>query len=676
MVQLGDKLWTPSDERIQASQIYTFARKVERQVGHLMPGYEALHRWSVQNTGPFWSHVASFTGVRWLKEPKTPWIPPKVAGSIRGSQWFVGGRLNYAHNLLPQPGPKVSLVAVAEGRAGSREVTAFELWQSVALCARQLRSRGVQKGDRVAGVLINGVEAIVAMLATSSIGAVWASCSPDFGQQAIVDRLGQIAPRVVFYTPRYVYGGKAIECRGAVEAAIEQIASKPLRVAVDHLASGDAEDSNSDLSWGKFLAQDPLGVKEPLPIAFEPCEFADPLFILFSSGTTGVPKCIVHGVGGTLLQHKKELVLHTDLRPEDRLFFFTTCGWMMWNWMVSGLSVGASLVLFDGAPHVPSPEALWGWVDDLKVTSFGTSPKFLATCASAGISPKAHRKFEPLKTVLSTGSPLLPEQFSWVYQNIKSDLHLSSISGGTDIVSCFMLGVPYEPVFAGEIQRPGLGMAVEAWDANGIQVRKSEKGELVCTRPFVSMPVGFWNDPDGAKYRAAYFDYFQTQGVEGRAEVWRHGDFIAITDHGGIVVYGRSDATLNPGGVRIGTSELYRIVEGQSDVLDSVAIGDPMPDGDVRVVLFVRSRLASTWDESAGERIKKAIRSDLSPRHVPALILAVDDIPYTRSGKKVELAVLAAFLNQPVTNLQAIANPECLESFRQLGLRHRGGPGG
>ena len=638
-----------------------------------MPGYEALHRWSVQNTGPFWSHVAAFTGVKWLKEPATSWIPPRVPGSIRGSQWFVGGRLNFAHNLLPAAGSKAALVAIAEGLSGSRTVTTLELWQSVALCAKQLRAVGVVKGDRVAGVLINGVEAIVAMLATASIGAVWASCSPDFGQQAILDRLGQIAPKVVFYTPCYVYGGKAINCRAAVEGAIEQIPSRPLQVAVDHLG-GEAPTGGDGLSeWGGFLGQDPLAVKEPMKIPFEPCDFSDPLFILFSSGTTGVPKCIVHGVGGTLLQHKKELVFHTDLRPDDRLFYFTTCGWMMWNWMVSGLSVGASLVWYDGAPQLPSPEALWERVHELNVTAFGTSPKFLSTCASAGISPKSRWSFDQLKTVLSTGSPLLPEQFGWVYQNVKDDLHLSSISGGTDIVSCFMLGVPYEPVFAGEIQRPGLGMAVESWDSNGVQVRKGEKGELVCTRPFVSMPVAFWNDADGAKYRAAYFDFFQTQGDQSNSEVWRHGDFIAFTDHGGIVVYGRSDATLNPGGVRIGTAELYRVVESQSEVQDSVAIGEPMADGDVRVVLFVRPKDGIKWDDEAGEKIKKAIRAALSPRHVPALILPVDDIPYTRSGKKVELAVLASFLNQTVSNLQAIANPECLESFCRLGLQHRGG---
>jgi acetoacetyl-CoA synthetase len=503
----------------------------------------------------------------------------------------------------------------------------------VARIAAGLRELGVKPGDRVAGVLANTTEAIIAMLATTSLGAVWSSCSPDFGPSGIRDRLQQISPKVVFTTRYYFYHGKRIEAESGTRKAVEHLGAPVL--TVDHVTHED--------DWKSF------GRREA-KVNFAEQNFDDPLYIMFSSGTTGVPKCIVHGVGRTLLQHKKELIVHSDVKAGDRLLYFTTCGWMMWNWMVSTLSCGASLVLFDGSPSHPDVSLLWNICEKEQVTHFGTSPKFLSACLSGNL--RLTQNLKSIRTILSTGSPLLEHQGAWVYQNLK-DVHLASISGGTDILSCFMLGNPNDPVYGGEIQVPGLGMAVESWNENGEEV-VGEKGELVCTKPFVSMPISFWNDDDGEKYRKAYFDKFP--------DVWCHGDFVEITERGTIVVFGRSDATLNPGGVRIGTAEIYRQVEQVSGVVDSLAISQVWDD-DVRMVLFVKLSPTVAFSSELEQQIKNTLRRELTPRHVPQVILAVQDLPYTRSGKKMELAVAQIIRGEEVPNKLALANPECLAEF-------------
>lgn len=667
-------LWMPTADRVKTSAMQAFLQTVAG-ADNPCRNYDELHRWSVAKPEAFWQSLQEFLRIKWTTKPDAVWDRPDGT-KLLGVKWFPGATLNYAENLLGAPDVRPALASMVEGRGTVDLWNRRQLWDGVALAAEGLRLAGVGKGDRVAGVLSNTPEALVAMLATASLGAVWCSSSPDFGVQAVLDRLAQVAPKVLFYTSHYVYAGKLTDCTGTLKACIQGLSGLKLVVVVNHLGDSEPQQHLKELeagktssmivSWMNFLGKDPQipAAEGPRTLAFAPCGFSDPLFILFSSGTTGVPKCIVHGVGGTLLQHKKELALHTDIKAGDRLLYFTTCGWMMWNWMASALTLGSELVLYDGAPNFPSPRVLWEIVERERVTAFGTSPKFLSTCMTAGLRPIADHQLSALKTLLSTGSPLLCEHFEWVYTNVKQDVHLASISGGTDIVSCFMLGVPTEPVFSGEIQRPGLGMAVEAWTEQGACAKVMEKGELVCTLPFVSMPVGFWNDPDGAKYRQAYFEYFPGHA---RGEVWRHGDFVAFSPTGGIVVYGRSDATLNPGGVRIGTAELYRVVEGYPGALDSVAVGAPIAEGDVEVVLFLRMATSVTLDDSLRTELKKYIRSKLSPRHVPAKIFQVADIPYTRSGKKMELAVLNAYLGKPVPSRTSVANPECLLEFETLG---------
>jgi acetoacetyl-CoA synthetase len=511
----------------------------------------------------------------------------------------------------------------------------------------------------VAGVLANSIEAIVAMLATASIGAIWSSCSPDFGAAGITDRLSQVEPKVVFFTSGYRYNGKWFDCRKTIDQCLGLLPTVTRKILVGH-GIKDATGNFAEGDWDSFLKLGGLDPKKskPLSIEFVATSFDHPLYIMFSSGTTGIPKCIVHGAGGTLLQHKKELILHTDVKADDKLMFFTTCGWMMWNWMVSTLSTGASIVIFDGSPSFPDLSALWKIVDDEGVTIFGTSPKFIQACINAEFRPNSVFSFNQLKTILSTGSPLLPEHFEWVYDCIKSDLHLASISGGTDIISCFVLGNPLIPVRVGEIQSPGLGMAIDAWDESGKSVSQ-EKAELVCTKPFVSMPVQFWNDPTGDAYTAAYFRHF-TDPV-----VWWHGDFIEKTPHGGVIIHGRSDATLNPGGVRIGTAEIYRQVDTMAEIDDSLAIGHRV-DGDVEIILFVKLATGYELDEALSRRIRDGIRRNLTQRHVPARIIPVRDIPYTRSGKKVELAVTKAIHGETIANISALANPAALDEYREI----------
>jgi len=602
--------------------------------------YGELHAWSCEHAEDFWSLLWEFCEVQGRRDG-----PSLVdGGRMPGARWFPQARLNFAQNLLRRRDQGDAIVFWGEERI-RRRLSHRNLYDLVSRTAQALADMGVKKGDRVAGYLPNLPESTAAMLATASLGAIWSSCSPDFGVQGVLDRFGQIEPKVLFCADAYLYGGKEFDSQEKAQAALEKLPSVEECVVIDYLGRPAAAGTPLDEFIEPFEAQD---------IGFEQVEFNHPLYIVYSSGTTGVPKCIVHGTGGTLLQHLKEHRLHSDVKPGDRLFYFTTLGWMMWNWLVSGLASGATLLLYDGSPFLGKGKILFDMADEEAMTHLGTSAKFIDALAKAGLRPRETHRLEKLRTVLSTGSPLAPEGFDYVYSQVKSDVCLSSISGGTDIVSCFALGNPMGPVWRGEIQAKGLGMAVEVFDERGNPVT-GEKGELVCTRPFPCMPVGFWNDPDGAKYRAAYFEKYPG--------VWRHGDWCEITAHGGIVIYGRSDAVLNPGGVRIGTAEIYRQVESLDEVVESLVIGQDW-QGDVRVVLFVKLREGLALSADVGSKIKRRIRENTTPRHVPAKILQVTDIPRTKSGKIVELAVRETVHGRPVKNAEALANPEALEQFR------------
>ncbi len=653
-------LWTPSAaDRAQAELTRFRARLRERhpEAGDLS-AYADLHRWTVAHPEAFWSEVWRFGGVVAAERPgKEPWDAVLVGGDRmapptpgEGPRWFTGARLNYAENLLRRRDGADAIVSWDE--RGRRRVLSFaELHTEVAGIAGALRRLGVVAGDRVAGFVPNGAEAIIAMLAAASLGAIWSSCSPDFGAKGVLDRFGQIRPKVLFACDGYRYAGKRIDLRDRVREVVESLPELVAVIGVPWLMDHpDWSAVPRALSWADFAAR---GAGEPL--RFERLPFDHPLYILYSSGTTGFPKCIVHSAGGTLLQHLKELILHSDLKADDRIFYFTTCGWMMWNWLVSSLAVGATVVLYDGAPLAPEPGILWRLAAEERLTVFGTSAKYLALSEKEGLRP-ATRDLRPLKAILSTGSPLAPASYDWVYRAVKPDVRLSSISGGTDIVSCFALGDPTGAVHRGELQCLGLGMAVEVWDRDGHAV-VGEQGELVCTKPFPAMPVAFWDDPDGSKYRAAYFEFWPG--------VWRHGDWAEITERGGLVIYGRSDATLNPGGVRIGTAEIYRQVEQEEEVVESLVIGQSWGD-DVRIVLFVRLRAGLTLDEGLRDRLKKRIREHTSPHHVPRKILQVADIPRTLSGKIVELAVREVIHGRPVQNVDALANPQALDLYRDL----------
>jgi acetoacetyl-CoA synthetase len=620
-------LWTPDPAAAALSGMARFMARAGKR------DWAELHRWSIDESPEFWNLVWEFCEVR--GEKKSPVL---VDGDrMPGARWFPNARLNFAENLLRRRGDADAIVFWGEDRI-KRRLTHEELFSLVGRIARALEENGVSRGDRVAGYLPNLPESVAAMLAASSLGAIWSSCSPDFGVQGVLDRFGQIAPKVLFCADRYYYGGKEFDLR----AKNAEIAS---RLPSVH--------KTIEISYHEGLA-DALRAAPPGELAFEPVAFDHPLYILYSSGTTGAPKCIVHGTGGTLLQHLKEHQLHSDVRPGDRLFYFTTLGWMMWNWLASGLASGATLLLYDGSPFLGRGKVVFDLAEAERMTHLGTSAKFIDSLAKVGLRPRETHRLDALRAVLSTGSPLVPEGFDYVYENVKPDVCLASISGGTDIVSCFVLGNPMLPVWRGEIQCKGLGMAVEVFDENGRSLA-GEKGELVCTRPFPSMPVGFWNDPDGAKYRAAYFERYPN--------VWRHGDWCEETAHGGLVIYGRSDAVLNPGGVRIGTAEIYRQVEQLEEVIESLVIGQDW-QGDVRVVLFVKLKEDLQLDEALVNRIKKRIRDSTTPRHVPAKIVQVADIPRTKSGKIVELAVRDVVHGRPVKNVEALANPEALAQFQ------------
>ncbi|MFC6447276.1 acetoacetate--CoA ligase [Shinella zoogloeoides] len=639
-------LWTPSAEILEKSPMALFMKAASGRAGRTLAGYDDLHAWSVEDRAGFWTMVWDECGAIGEKGA----VALENGERMLEARFFPEGRLNFAENLLRKTGSGDAIVFRGEDKVSYRW-SWDDLRDRVSKLQQAFSAMGIGEGDRVAAMMPNMPETIACMLAAASLGAIWSSCSPDFGEQGVLDRFGQIEPKLFITCDAYWYAGKLQDVSAKVKAVAGRLGAP---VVVVHYA-GDAEALAAALPDGRTL-DTLLAAHEAKPLAFAQLPFRHPLYILFSSGTTGVPKCIVHSAGGTLLQHLKEHNLHCGLVEGERLFYFTTCGWMMWNWLVSGLAVGATLCLFDGSPFHPDGNVLFDYAQAERFAVFGTSAKYIDAVRKGGFTPRTTHDLSSLRLLTSTGSPLSPEGFSFVYEGIKPDVQLASISGGTDIVSCFVLGVPLRPVWRGEIQGPGLGLAMDVWDEDGRPVR-GEKGELVCTKAFPSMPVMFWNDPDGAKYRAAYFERFDN--------IWCHGDFAEWTRHDGIIIHGRSDATLNPGGVRIGTAEIYNQVEQLEEVAEALCIGQDWDD-DVRVVLFVRLAPGKVLDEALEKTIRTKIRTGASPRHVPAKIVQVADIPRTKSGKIVELAVREVVHGRPVKNKEALANPEALELFAGL----------
>ncbi|WP_165801418.1 acetoacetate--CoA ligase [Kaistia algarum] len=641
-------LWTPSEERMRRHPMTRFRAAAATRAGRALPDHDALHAWSIEDRAAFWDLVWDFCGVSGDKGERR-----LVAGDqMPGARFFPDAKLNFAANLLRRHGTDDALVFWGEDRV-RRRLSWNELHDLVSRLQQWLRASGVEPGDRVAAMMPNRPETIALMLATASIGAVFSSCSPDFGPRGVLDRFGQIEPKVFVACDGYYYAGKTIDLAPKLAEIVPQLPTAAQVLIVPYIGTADAVAAGLPHAVTFRVALEPYLAK---PVETVSMPFSHPLYIMFSSGTTGVPKCIVHSAGGTLLQHLKEIHLHCGIGEGDRLFYFTTCGWMMWNWLASGLATGATLLLYDGSPFHPSGNILFDYADAERMTLFGTSAKFIDSVAKAGLRPIETHDLSSLAMMTSTGSPLSPESFAFVYEGIRHDIHLASISGGTDIVSCFVLGIPGKPAWKGEIQGPGLGLAVDVWDDDGRHM-DAGKGELVCRKAFPSMPVGFWNDPDGARYHAAYFERFDN--------VWCHGDFAEWTEHGGLVIHGRSDATLNPGGVRIGTAEIYNQVEQIPEVLEALAIGQDW-DHDVRVVLFVRLREGIDLDDALQAVIRTRIRTGCTPRHVPARIVAVPDIPRTKSGKIVELAVREVVHGRPVKNQEALANPEALAFFRDV----------
>ena len=644
-------LWQPSPNRMKKSQLQAFVHKLEQNLGLKFPDYQELHRWSVNNPGIFWEQVWAFTQIIHSSGHRQVL---SNAAKFPGAQWFEGAALNFAENLLHRRDSKTAIVAILEN--GSRRTMSYdELYIEVAKVAAALKNCGVTKGDRVAGVVPNVCETVIAMLASASLGAIWSSCSPDFGTQGILDRFGQIQPKVLFAADGYFYNGKTIDCSEKISEVCNAIDSIKQLVVVPVIGQENRPlplKQNRVTTYADFLQQ-----TTPTPeLQFAQLPFDHPLYIVYSSGTTGSPKCIVHGAGGALIQHLKEHRLHVDLTEDDVFFYFTTCGWMMWNWMISGLASGATLVLFDGSPFYPSPTTMFDMIEQEKISIFGTSAKFISSIEKEHLKPQETHRLDSLKTILTTGSPLSHESFRYVYDSIKQNICLSSISGGTDIISCFVLGNSCLPVWEGEIQCIGLGMAVEFWDESGHPVI-GQKGEMVCTHPFPSSPIGFWNDPGNVKYQTAYFERYPN--------VWVHGDYGEVTEHGGVIIHGRSDAVLNPGGVRIGTAEIYRQVEKIDAILESICIGQRWKD-DVRVILFVVLREGIELTDALEKEIRQSIRQNTTARHVPAKIIAVPDVPRTLSGKIVELAVSRVVHGELPNNKDSLANPDALHFYRNI----------
>ena len=644
---MSEPIWSPGPVRRQTANIRRFIDLVRSELDPGIYDYRDLHRFSIEHPRQFWRAVWDFCGI----QGRPGSIVVEDFDRFPGARWFPEARLNFAENLLRHRDERPALLFQSE-TGDTRQLTYDELYVEVARVAAAMREMGVGQGDRVAAFMPNLPETVIAMLAATSMGAIFSSCSPDFGIDGVVDRLGQIEPKVLFCASAYSYNGKVFDCLEKVRGIVAKIGSIEKTVVVPYINPVDgAQSIPGAIDYAEFTDN------EAREVSFEQLPFDHPVYILYSSGTTGVPKCITHGAGGTLIQHLKELVLHTNLRRTDRICYFTTCGWMMWNWLVSSLAVGATVVLYDGSPFYPSPAAMFDLIDQHKITMFGTGAKAIAAWEKAGLEPRKSHQLNSLVTLLSTGSPLAPSSFDFVYGEIKQNLCLSSIAGGTDIVSCFLPGCPILPVYRGELQCAGLGMAVKILREDGSEADTGETGELCCVHPFPATPVFFWGDEDGQKYRSAYFEKFPG--------IWAHGDFVAQTENGGYVIEGRSDATLNPGGVRIGTAEIYRQVESLDDVVESLCVGQDWED-DTRVVLFVKLREGRPLDDALQDEIRRTIRKNTTPRHVPAKIIQVADIPRTISGKIVELAVRNIIHGRPVGNVDALANPEALELYREL----------
>ena len=651
-------LWIPSGERIKNSNLKKYEKFLFKDYGLQFSGYSELHYWSTTEIEVFWESIWKFSEIIHSKQYN------KVLDNriMPGAKWFTGAELNFAENLLKYRDDYIAIISSRESKPDFR-ITYKELFKLVTACSVGLKVLGVKRGDRIAGIVTNIPETIIAMLAVTSLGAIWTSCSPDFGIQGVLDRFGQVKPKILFAIEEYQYNGKIINNRNKIEEIVNQIAEIEKIVLIPTyqvLSSISISESKIDIRLDKSLYFNELLLETSKEMEFEQLPFDHPVYIMYSSGTTGLPKCMVHGAGGTLLQHYKEHVLHTDLKRNDVITYYTTCGWMMWNWLISSLQVGATLYLYDGNPVYPDNELMWRKIQENGITVFGTSPKYLSIFSKHEYKIKNKFDLSSLRAILSTGSPLPEEIFRWVYKDVKEDIQLSSISGGTDIISCFMLGNPTLPVYSGEIQCKGLGMKVEAFNDHGQSVI-GEKGELVCTEPFPSTPVYFWDDKSGEKYHKAYFEKYSGN--------WNHGDYIKITENGGIIVYGRSDATLNPGGVRIGTAEIYRIVEGMKEISDSIVVGKKF-NGDEKIVLFVVLKDEKKLNKSLIDAIKSELKLKATPRHVPAEIFQVSEIPRTISGKKVEIAVGKILNGEKVENKDALANPESLNQFKKYSTNH------
>lgn len=656
--QFGQKLWEPDQTRTKQTHMTLFTNFVNMKTNQNLLSWENLYEWSITNLGSFWKLMSIYTELKWQKQAKTIYTPPPE-GKMQGALWFKEAKLNFAENLLTNIEPEKEIIISYHEGCKQETRTGRTLINRVAKLASALKSLGLKKGDRVSGILTNSIETIESMLAVTSIGGVWSSCSPDFGYYAIVERLKTVEPKIIFYTSEYCYKGEKYSCEKTIQKCCESLPKTRYFVNIGKKRSDKTIPMEKSYNYEELINSAQLqksSESELYPISFTPMSFNEPLYIMFSSGTTGSPKCIVHGVGGTLLQHKKELMLHCNLKKSDKFVFYTNCSWMMWNWMVSGLSVGASLVLYDGCPSFPNPSSYWEVCEKENLNIVGTSPNYIAYSKNQAINMNKIGNFKELKCILSTGSPLLPEHFFWIYNKLKQDVHLASISGGTDILSCFALGNPNRAVYSGEIQGPGLGLKIVAKKEKDDHNQVS-KAELVCVKPFVSMPLYFLKDPQGTKLTNSYFNHYPEED-----EVWRHGDYIEQTNNGGIIIHGRSDATLNPNGIRIGTSEIYNCLESIKEIKDSVVIAEKAKDGD-KIILFVVLDQKLRLSNKLEEVIRTVIKTLLSKRYLPQKIIQVRGIPYTHNGKKVELIVNKIINGEQIKDTSSISNPKVLEEF-------------